>query len=91
MAEYQLTETDVVLRTADGAYIPNDPDNRDRVAYDMWLVAGNLPDPYVPPEPPPPQPPQPETVILFDHENRLRAIEGAPAIDLQKFLAEKKL
>lgn len=44
MAEYQLTATDVVRR-ADGASIPNDPLNNDRIAYQEWLAAGNVPDP----------------------------------------------
>jgi hypothetical protein len=56
MADYQLTETDIVIRTTDRMHIPNDPDNRDRVEYEAWLAAGGVPDPYV--EPPPPIPAQ---------------------------------
>jgi hypothetical protein len=48
MAEYQLTNTDVVIRTADQAHIPNHPDNRDRVEYEDWLAAGGVPDPVPP-------------------------------------------
>jgi hypothetical protein len=58
MSEYQLTATESVIRTADGACIPNDPANRDWQEYQDWLAAGGVPDPYVPPPyvPPPPDP-----------------------------------
>jgi len=49
MSEYQLTATDAVIRTADGAHIPNDPANRDRIEYDQWLDDGGVPAPYVKP------------------------------------------
>jgi hypothetical protein len=88
MAEYQLTATDSVLRTADGANIPNDPGNRDRAEYEQWLADGGVPDPYVPPPAPTPAP-TPENAVLFDHENRLRAIEGQPPLTLTEFVTAK--
>src|SRR5262245_11425690 len=57
MADYQLTATDTVIRTADGAAIPNDPANRDWQEYQKWLADGGVPDPYVPPPDPGPPPP----------------------------------
>lgn len=91
MSDYQLTDTDsIVIRTGDGAWIPNDPANRDWVEYQNWLTLGNEPDPYVEPEPPPPPPPSPEDQVLFNHENRIRAIEGTPPIVLADFLEAKQ-
>lgn len=52
---YRLTETDNIIRIADNAWIPNDPDNRDRAEYEAWLDAGGVPDPYIPPPPLVPQ------------------------------------
>lgn len=48
MADYQLTATEIVIRTADQAFIPNDPANRDRQDYDKWLADGGVPDPVPP-------------------------------------------
>lgn len=52
-----------ILRRMDQAYIPDDPANRDRQQYEMWLAAGNIPDP---PDPPP-EPPAPQPVELPAH------------------------
>jgi hypothetical protein len=85
MAEYQLTATDGIIRTEDGAWIPADPANRDWVEYEKWLAAGGEPDPHVPPPPPPAAKPAPQDAILFDHENRLRTLEGQPPLTLAEF------
>jgi len=96
MSEYQLTaatELCVVIRYRDGASIPPDMANRDyngdqfSPGYIQWLAAGNTPDPYVPPPEVPPTP-APETTVLYDHENRLRAIEGEPPLTLVDFLTK---
>lgn len=34
-----------IKRRADNAFIPDDPANMDRAAYNEWLAAGNRPDP----------------------------------------------
>jgi hypothetical protein len=89
MSDYQLTANDSVIRTEDGACIPNDPANRDWVEYQEWIEAGGVPDPYVPPEPVPPTP-TPQDQILFDHENRIRAQEGQPPLELGDFVTKMK-
>jgi len=92
MADYRLTDTDkFVVRTkadphnpnAGEAWIPNDPLNMDWVEYQEWLAEGNVPDPYV--EPPPPPPTEGEAVA-FDHENRIRSLEGEPPMPLPDFM-----
>jgi hypothetical protein len=41
MADYQLGATDkYVIRTKDGATVPNDPGNRDWQEYQKWLADG---------------------------------------------------
>jgi hypothetical protein len=50
MTAYQLTNnTNIIQRTSDSAFIPNDPRNRDYQAYLAWVAEGNTPDPYVVP------------------------------------------
>ena len=54
MADYVLTANDAVIRRQDGARIPDDQSNRDWVAFQDWLAARGVPDPYVPPPEPVP-------------------------------------
>jgi hypothetical protein len=91
MAEYQLTQPEepcAVIRMEDGACIPPDPANRDYAEYLKWKDEGNEPDPYVEPEVPEPEPTE-EAMLLYDHENRIRAIEGEPPLSVEDFKAMK--
>ena len=57
MADYAMTANEhTVLRASDGAFIPDDPANRDFQEYLTWLSQGNKPDPYAAPPAPPPEP-----------------------------------
>lgn len=87
MSEYQLTSGTDVVRTADMAVIPADPANADYQVYQAWLDDGGVPDPYVPPEPEPPSV-SGANAVLYDHENRIRALEGQPAMTLADLLAK---
>lgn len=42
---YKLTKTAMVIRMADGAWIPPHADNVDYQRYQAWLAAGNTPTP----------------------------------------------
>ena len=96
MTDYQLTATEepcAVIRASDGACIPPDMANRDyngdamSPGYIQWKEAGGVPDPYVEPEPVSPEPTEAQ-LIMYDHENRLREIEGEPPLDLADFIAK---
>jgi len=88
MADYRLTATDAsVIRTEDGVCIPNDEANRDWVEYQDWLAEGNTPDPYVEPEPVPPTPTEGQQ-LMYEHENRIRALEGEPPLSVEDFIAK---
>jgi hypothetical protein len=84
MADYQLTAFPGVVRTEDQASIPEDEGNRDWQTYQAWLAEGNVPDPYVAPTPPE-QTPTAQEEVLFDHENRLRTMEGSPPLTMDEF------
>lgn len=49
MADYALM-SDGSVRRSDGALIPLDDSNADYRAYQAWVSAGGIPDPYTPPE-----------------------------------------
>src|SRR6185369_16744700 len=96
MAEYQLTASEepcAVIREKDGACIPPDMANRDyngdamSPGYIQWKEAGGVPDAYVAPEVVPPTPTQ-EQQILYDHENRVRALEGQPPLSVADFVGK---
>ena len=53
------------------------------------LIDGSYtPPPSAPVEPAGPGSPSPEDVVLYGHENRLRALEGQPPLDLGDFLVK---
>ena len=96
MADYQLTASEepcAVIRTEDGACIPPDVANRDyngdqfSPGYIQWKEDGGVPDPYVEPEVAPPEPTEGQQ-ILYEHENRIRTLEGQPPLSIADFIAK---
>ena len=89
MAEYQLTSTDMVIRTEDMTYIPADPANMAYAEYLEWVDDGGVPDPNVAPPLAPPEPTQAQqNAILLDHENRLRVMAGDAPLTMKDFTAK---
>jgi hypothetical protein len=48
---YSLSSNGGIIRDADGAFIPDDPANRDYAEYMAWMAEGNEATPYQPPAP----------------------------------------
>lgn len=92
MSRYAQTAASAIVRRDDGAWIPNDPKNPDYREYQSWLDAGGVPDDYVPP--PPTDPVDAWDIIsfkiAFNHENRIRALEGKAPITAAQFRAAVK-
>jgi hypothetical protein len=99
MTDYQLTATEFVIRTSDGASIP--PGHRWHDEYLAWVAAGNMADPYVAPLPNVPLPDANERLdagisaaILAAEEvrNGLHAIPANfNAANFQQFLLQAKI
>jgi len=73
---YQLTTSDCILRTTDGAFIPPDPANTDYVAYLKWVAAGNTPEPAPIVEPPIPLTPAEKLAASGLTVDELRGLLG---------------
>ena len=95
MSDYQLTANEepcAVIRERDGACIPPDMANTDyncidpfRPGYVQWKDDGGVPSAYVEPEVAPPEPTEGQT-LAFDHENRIRSLEGQPPLSQADFV-----
>jgi len=85
---YKLGIGDNIIRLRDGACIPPDPSNTDRIEFDRWVAEGNTPDPAdIPPEPTYRELRQPEYPLIGDQLDSLmkglRAIKNGKPIPKQ--------
>lgn len=81
---YQLTSGTSIIRTADGATIPADPNNADYQAYLAWLAVPNTPTPYTPPNL---LPQQAQTALTKTDTTVLRCYSAGVAVpdDIQAY------
>jgi len=42
-----VKDSSMIQRLSDGAFVPNDPSNRDSVEYQKWVQKGNVPLPAI--------------------------------------------
>lgn len=89
---YQASNDGMLVRLADGASIPHDPENRDYVEYLQWLSEGNEPEPADLPPAPPLQTKfsSVEFLELFPEEEQL-AVVSAAMVDAQVKLFYDKM
>ena len=73
---YTLTSSKIIIRDADGAFIPFDEANTDYQAYLAWLADGNTPNPYVPPAPPTPLTPAEKLAAAGLSVDELKSLLG---------------
>jgi hypothetical protein len=81
VVNYQLSPSGGVTRLDDGAAIPEDPNNRDWIAYQEWLADGNTPDPAPAVDPRPAQYAQKIQAGLAIASAGTPALNGTYAID----------
>jgi hypothetical protein len=65
MDKYKLANDGGVIRLSDNAKIPNDPNNKDWIAYQDFLKKGGVPLPSDPPAIDPMPPIQDQVVAVF--------------------------
>jgi hypothetical protein len=72
----------VVMRTLENG----DVDSRSINDWEVqqYIADGGIIDPYVPPKPTP-QPLSTDEIVFFNHENRIRAIEGKEPVSVKDF------